>query len=91
VIKTAAQLLAEVPKREWRYPPTRRSRLSPPEPCKNAYRGCPGIAKGKHCGHGWCGNCYSRWKKHDDSWHHSPNVQYCTKVKCFMKGTPGHP
>ena len=91
MIRTAEQLLAEIdgedggrhPVRPWRYPSQRRSRLEPPRPCKNADRGCTGDTGGKRCGHGWCENCYSRWRRHGDSWHHSPNHRLCRK-KCFM-------
>lgn len=73
------------PRKVWRYPKTRRSPRSAPEPCKNAYRGCVGMVNGKRCGHGFCPNCYSRWKKWGDSWHHSRNVLRCTKKNCFMR------
>jgi hypothetical protein len=92
MIKTAAQILAELPpERDHPYPANRRSRSWPLERCRNWYRGCPGNTKEKQCGHGWCRRCYNRWKLHGDSWHHSPRPQYCTQRDCFMKGTPGHP
>jgi hypothetical protein len=92
MIKTAAQILAGMEKRheDHRASHLRKVR-GEPVPCANTYRGCTGTSGGSRGGRGWCSRCYDRDRKHDDSWHHSPNVQYCTKVKCFMKGTPGHP
>jgi hypothetical protein len=92
MIKTTEQLMAEIQGEGRRpYPKNRRSRLLPAEPCKNAHRGCQGNTKEKFSGHGWCRNCYDRWRKHGDSWYHSPNVSRCVKGTCFMRGTPGHP
>ena len=111
MIKTAAQILAEIgdeedddykarparvkgpgllpvpetyPARVWVYPKGRRKPGAQPLPCRNADKGCPGMYESKRCAHGWCRNCYARWKKWDNSWYHSPNYQMCTKKNCFM-------
>jgi hypothetical protein len=91
MIKTATQLMMDISDERKSYPENRRSRLLLAEPCLNAYRGCTGNTKEKRSGNGHCHKCYNRWSKHGDSWYHSPNWQYCTKVACFMRGTPGHP
>lgn len=106
MIKTAAQILAEIGDEDedatvvqinrltWTYPKNRRKPGDPPVACKNAYRGCEGLvgvrvagAPKPHtarCGHGYCSGCYQRWRRHGDSWYHSPRVDMCTKPNCFM-------
>jgi hypothetical protein len=85
MIKTAEQILAGVdePVGRRKYPSNRRSRLTPPYPCKNADRGCTGHTGGKRAARGWCDNCYGRWYRHGDSWYHAPNYSQCRKP-CFM-------
>lgn len=72
------------PARVWVYPKGRRKPGAPPLPCRNADKGCEGMYMSKQCAHGWCRNCYARWKKWNNSWYHSPNYQMCTKKNCFM-------
>lgn len=92
MIKTAAQIMAEIgPEPVRTYPAQRRSRLLPAEPCLNAYRGCQGNTKEKDSGLGWCRRCYRRNQRYGDSWYHHPDVRRCRRPDCFMRVTEGHP
>lgn len=92
MIKTAEQLMAEIGPEDVRtYPAVRRSWKLPAEPCLNADKGCQGNTKEKNCGRGWCRRCYGRWQRHGDSWYHKPEMKFCNRPDCFMKGTEGHP
>lgn len=92
MIKTAAQLLAELPPEPVRtYPKNRRSRLLPVMVCKNHFRGCTGRTKEPNSGNGYCRRCYDRKRRHGDSWYHRPDMKMCSRKNCFMKGTEGHP
>jgi hypothetical protein len=95
MIKTAAQIMAELPPDENEDHRQRHLRRpdGPAQPCRNAHRGCTEKTggTGTRSGRGWCSRCYDRWRRNGDSWFHRPFTSKCTRKNCFMKGTPGHP
>lgn len=94
MIVTAAQIMKHVQASSLRPDDHRQAHLRKKHglivPCKNAYRGCKFNGGGNRAGRGWCTRCYDRWRKHGDSWYHSPAMHKCMAHDCFMKDAEGH-